>query len=127
MVALNKCDMLEHPRVPAGWSVGVRPVLISAKTHEGLEELKQRMVSLIPETASMGEGSVHITNRRHFDALSKAIGSLSTALESALSGSTGEFVAFDIRECLEFLSEITGEITSEEILDSIFSRFCIGK
>lgn len=127
LVALNKSDILGQDRVPGVWPEHVRPVLISAKTHAGLEELKQRLLSVIPQSQSAAEESVHIANRRHFEALGKAANSLSIALASARSGATSEFVAFDIREAMEFLAEITGEVTSEEILDSIFSRFCIGK
>jgi len=127
LVALNKSDILDRKPEAVKWPDGLEPVLISAMTHAGLEELKSRLLSMIPGSRSVSEDSVLITNQRHVEALRRASRSLSIALESTRSGDTNEFVAFDIREAMDSLAEITGEITSEEILDSIFSRFCIGK
>ncbi|MGB2959895.1 MAG: tRNA uridine-5-carboxymethylaminomethyl(34) synthesis GTPase MnmE, partial [Bacteroidota bacterium] len=69
----------------------------------------------------------YLTNRRHKDAIDRSRSSLETAMNSVNAGATNEFVAFDVREAIEVLSEITGEVTNEEILNSIFGRFCIGK
>jgi tRNA modification GTPase len=70
---------------------------------------------------------VVVTNRRHRDSLQKAAVELDRARTSLAEGATNEFIALDLREAVNALSEITGEMTSEEILNAIFSRFCIGK
>jgi tRNA modification GTPase len=70
---------------------------------------------------------VIITNRRHRRALSDAAAALNRARASLDRGVTDEFIALDLREAVNTLAEITGEVTSEEILNAIFSRFCIGK
>ena len=66
-------------------------------------------------------------NQRHKECLEKAEGILDTGIASLKSGASQEYVAFDIREAASALSEITGEFTSEDVLNNIFARFCIGK
>jgi tRNA modification GTPase len=68
-----------------------------------------------------------VANARHYEALLKASEILRDALSALDRGITGDFIAMDIRRALVYLGEITGEISSEDLLDSIFSRFCIGK
>ena len=68
-----------------------------------------------------------VTNARHYQALTLAAGSIERAIEALTAGISGDFVAQDIRETLHHLGEITGNITSQDILTTIFSRFCIGK
>jgi len=70
---------------------------------------------------------VCITNIRHKECLQKAVNSLNAGMNSLESGASQEYIAFDVREAASALSEITGEVTSEEVLNHIFSRFCIGK
>lgn len=101
---------------------------ISAKTHHGLETLKDLLVQkALREMPSKSEGGITITNARHFSALERTSGSLRLALESLESGKSGEFVAVDLRSGLDELGEIVGATSTEDILNSIFSRFCIGK
>jgi tRNA modification GTPase len=68
-----------------------------------------------------------LTNARHLDAIIRGRLSLSNALEALKEGATGDLVAFDIRESLSALGEITGEVTTDEVLNNIFANFCIGK
>jgi tRNA modification GTPase len=119
----NKVDM-------ASLTVGVRypeEVLISARKGTGMEVLKQRLVDLVLQGGtSLGDGAV-VTNARHFQALQKVdegLVSIRKGLDDLLSG---DLLALDIRHCLHYLGEITGEITTEDRLDYIFSKFCIGK
>jgi len=70
---------------------------------------------------------VVVTNVRHYEALSKANKSLLKVLEGLDNNITGDFLAMDIRQALHHLGEITGEITTDDLLDNIFSKFCIGK
>ncbi len=71
--------------------------------------------------------SLIVTSSRHRDALSKTKEHVNAALQSLANGVTGDFLAIDLRSALHELGTITGEITNEDVLDSIFSRFCIGK
>jgi tRNA modification GTPase len=119
----NKIDL-------AGGSVGVRypeDVLISARDGRGVDVLKQRLVDLVLQGETViGEGTM-VTNARHYQALvrvSEALESIKKGLDELLPG---DLLALDIRVALHYLGEITGEITTEDRLDFIFSKFCIGK
>ena len=68
-----------------------------------------------------------MNNTRHYEALQKSETALTAVLEGLRSGITGDFIAIDIRQALAQLGEITGEIYTDDLLDSIFSKFCIGK
>jgi tRNA modification GTPase len=100
---------------------------ISAKTGSGLENLKQEIVAKsIDQTMLQAETSL-ITNLRHFQALKETQKALEQVSEALSQGLSGDLLATDIREALFHLGSITGEITVEDVLGSIFSRFCIGK
>jgi tRNA modification GTPase len=71
--------------------------------------------------------SVIITNERHYSALLKAKQSLISALDSLRKGESEEFIAVDLRTAIDSIGEIIGLVTTEEILNNIFSKFCIGK
>jgi len=101
-------------------------VFISAKQKSNLDELILEMQKAI-SLDSISEDAVIVTNVRHFEALSNAYQSIervNIGLENKISG---DFLAQDIRECLNYLGEITGEISNDEILGHIFKNFCIGK
>lgn len=99
---------------------------VSAKNAQNIEYLKEKLF----ETA-IGEGvnfeSTIVTNARHYDALRRADEALSDVLNGLETGITGDFVAQDIRRSLAYLSEITGDIGVEDLLGTIFGKFCIGK
>jgi tRNA modification GTPase len=102
-------------------------VLISARDGQGVDVLKQRLVELVlkGETA-IGEGTM-VTNARHYQALEKvaeALVAIRRGLDDLLPG---DLLALDIRVCLHYLGEITGEVTTEDRLGYIFSKFCVGK
>ena len=98
---------------------------ISAKSGEGLDELKNYLSELIASGLN-AENSI-VTNARHYEALSKALASLIEVRKGLNNNITGDFLAIDIRKALHHLGEITGEITTEDLLGNIFSKFCIGK
>ena len=102
-------------------------VSLSALSGVGVHILADQLVKVVGEYELATHESVCVLSERHAESLLKGAQSLGTALQSLRSGMTNEFVAFDIRESVSALGEITGEITSEEILNSIFSQFCIGK
>jgi len=76
---------------------------------------------------STSEGETIVTNLRHYEALTRASESIREVIRGLSQGVTGDFLAIDIRRTLYFLGEITGEINADDLLNSIFSRFCIGK
>ena len=98
---------------------------ISAKKGEGLEPLKQRFLDLVNATAAPGD--IVVTNARHVDALTKARQALLDARAAIEQGISGELLAVDLRRAQHHLGEITGRITPDDLLGSIFGRFCIGK
>ena len=99
---------------------------ISAKNKMGIEQIKDDLfdstVGEIPVTEN-----VVVTNARHFSALQQVNQSLTDIKQGLDSGRATDLVALDIRRCLHFISEITGDISNEDVLDFIFSKFCIGK
>ena len=99
---------------------------ISAKADIAVDSLEQSLIEAAA-VADTDPNAVIVTNARHYDALLHAGEAIRRALDGLRSGISGDFVSQDIRECMHYLGEITGEITTHEILGSIFSRFCIGK
>lgn len=101
-------------------------IFISAKYERGTEELEDIFIeaSDIPE---IGVQDVIVTNMRHYEALQKALDAIRRVSEGLDLQISGDFIAQDIRECMHYLGEITGQISNDEILGNIFSKFCIGK
>ncbi len=102
-------------------------VLLSAKTGEGIEELKKEIEKLIWEGTPPSKEEIVLTNIRHKEALSLAIKDLKTLIQGLETGISAEFVASDMRSCLGHLGTIIGMDISEDILSAIFSKFCVGK
>ncbi len=99
---------------------------ISAKEGDGLEELKKALVKTQKDLTLDSDQTI-VTNLRHYNALKQAAGALCDVEEGISSGISSELLAEDLRAALTHLGSITGEITTDEILGNIFSRFCIGK
>ena len=102
-------------------------VFISANTHYNLALLKEKLYQLVTDSKQLGTQDTIITNLRHYEALIKANEALTLVKEGLAAQNTGELTAFDIKRALEYLGEISGEVTNDEILGNIFSKFCIGK
>ncbi|WP_445664119.1 tRNA uridine-5-carboxymethylaminomethyl(34) synthesis GTPase MnmE [Fodinibius sp. AD559] len=100
---------------------------ISALEGEKIDELKKLMKQRALENKEYDSSSLLVTSSRHRDALQNAQKNVRSALQALDQGMTGDFLSIDLRSALKDLGTITGEITTEDILDSIFSRFCIGK
>ena len=105
---------------------GTPVVAISAKCESDIEALRDLIVqaATLPNVDS---DAVIVTNARHYQALTRARYAITRAINGLESGLTGDLLDQDIRECLHWLGEITGEITTDNILGEIFSHFCIGK
>ena len=99
---------------------------ISAKQGDKIKTLQQHLINA-SGSADIAPGEVMVTNARHYQALTLASDSIARAIDGLSMGLSGDFIAQDIRETLHHLGEITGTITSQDILTTIFSRFCIGK
>lgn len=100
---------------------------ISALEGEKIDEFKKLMKQRALENKHYDSSSLLVTSSRHRDALEKAQKNVRSAIKALNQGMTGDFLSIDLRSALKDLGTITGEITTEDILDSIFSRFCIGK
>ncbi|WP_226065045.1 tRNA uridine-5-carboxymethylaminomethyl(34) synthesis GTPase MnmE [Kaistella polysaccharea] len=99
---------------------------ISAKDQTGIEAVKTVLIDYV-ENLKDQESNVIITNQRHFDALQKSLQSVLQVEEAVSSGIHTELLAYELRNALEQLGEISGEFTNDEVLGNIFSKFCIGK
>lgn len=101
-------------------------ILISASQKRNIQQLKDKILSLF-QVSHVKQGDVLVTNLRHYQALMQTTESLNRVLAGMDSGITGDFLAMDIRQALHYLGEITGQVTTDDLLANIFSKFCIGK
>ncbi len=126
VLVMNKVDLIDGD-IPAPPDTTARAVFTSALTGTGIEELKDVIHSLVVVGAGRGGRDEMITNARHYAALISVQKSLKEAHRGAAGGVSPEFIALDIRGALSALGELTGDVTTEEVLETIFSRFCVGK
>ena len=127
LVVVNKSDQAQGCTFE-GLEGFPRRVAVSAKYSLGLDELRQAIVDCLVSDATLsGHEGIIITERRHREALLQCVAALERVLSSAKEEAPLECLAMDLRESLSSLGQITGETTPDEILDQIFSRFCIGK
>ncbi|MDR0428196.1 MAG: tRNA uridine-5-carboxymethylaminomethyl(34) synthesis GTPase MnmE [Dysgonamonadaceae bacterium] len=131
IIVFNKIDKLNSeeqsvledeflPHIPA------KRIFLSAKFRKNTELLEKALM----EAAKLPEwnnNDIIVTNIRHYEALSNALTALKRAETGLNENRSSDFVAQDIRECIHYLGEITGEISTDEILGNIFSKFCVGK
>lgn len=101
-------------------------VLISASQKENIQQLKDKLLSFF-QVSTVKSGDVLVTSLRHYQNLLQTHQSLDRVLAGMREGITGDFLAMDIRQSLHYLGEITGAITTDDLLENIFSKFCIGK
>ncbi|TRX51874.1 tRNA uridine-5-carboxymethylaminomethyl(34) synthesis GTPase MnmE [Fulvivirga sp. M361] len=121
----NKTDKA-NPELLASIKKMDGTLLISAFLKENLDVLKDRLLQIV-NLDSFKTGDTIVTNIRHFDNLVKTRDALQDVLNGLANNVTGDFLAMDIRQALHYLGEITGEITTDDLLANIFSKFCIGK
>ena len=121
----NKTDLAGEENTAEKFS-GNDIIFISAKGHVHIDELKQRLVTKVVQGNINTENTI-ITNTRHYEALKEVDKSLTDIKAGLDNNISGDLLALDIRRCLHYISEITGDVSNEHILDYIFSKFCIGK
>jgi tRNA modification GTPase len=126
LLVANKIDKTGEVTAKAKFGYLDKIVFISAKQNLHTEVLKERMVDSVLQGKVQTENTI-ITNARHYHALREVQRSLSDIKAGLDNKLPGDLLALDIRRCLHYLGEITGEITNEDQLDYIFSKFCIGK
>lgn len=124
---LNKCDCVSGEFVTAlRGELSGEVLVISARTGEGVEDVVATLTR-IAEAMTAEVGETVVTSARHYEALSNARWALGRALEGMASGLPSDLLSEEIRQVIYHLGTITGEITTDEILGQIFSKFCIGK
>ncbi len=100
-------------------------LFISAKNKDGIEDLTKTLISIIDTNLSSDE--TIISNSRHKEELSKTLVEIIAVMEGLNNGISGDLLAINIRQALHHLGLITGEVTIDDLLGNIFSKFCIGK
>lgn len=126
IVALNKSDLPAVLNTQAILPKGLSWLDVSALTGSGLDSLRESLYNCFLHMGHKGSGLL-VTNVRHRDILAKAQEALQRAFNCCNNREPFEFLAFELRDALTRLGEITGETCSDEILHDIFSRFCVGK
>lgn len=126
----NKMDLNPYTKPESYYKEGLitneNLITASALNKMNVEYLKQKLFSTVIDDPSLMDNTI-VSNTRHFEALRKSEESLQAVYDGLSNGITGDFIAMDIRSALFYLGEVTGEITNDDLLDSIFTRFCIGK
>ena len=124
LIVLNKSDLSQNIDIPA-----LNPyecIQVSAKEGQNIEALKERISTRVLEGASAGDATI-LTNSRHFQSLQAGLNEIYTLEEELEKGASQDLLAIPLRSIIHHLGEITGVVTNDDILGSIFSSFCIGK
>jgi tRNA modification GTPase len=120
----NKTDLVPQPQRSSILSDTSITYISSLEKH-GLDALKDKLREFIQTSKSSND--IVVSNMRHFEALQQASDALEKVLQAIDLQMSGELLAMDIRKAIFHLGEITGEITTDDLLGNIFSKFCIGK
>lgn len=130
LIILNKTDIVDDALTILEdiklLTSGEKIIAISAKNGYNIELLVNELIATV-NTHALNSGDVIVSNVRHYEALSHAHEAIQRALVGIDSSLSGEFISQDIREGLHYIGEITGEISTNEVLGNIFKNFCIGK
>ena len=125
LIVANKSDLLDDSKKLI-LEEKYKPLFLSAKEKTNIQELENRLLTLV-NLGKVGEQDIIVTNSRHHQELTLANEALMRAYAGLDNGLTGDLLAADIRQSLYHLGVITGTVTTEDLLDNIFSKFCIGK
>ena len=128
VVIFNKADLISESQKADLTALipGQEPLFISAKNKINTDSLHQKLMEAA-HIPSVGQNDVIVTNLRHYEALVKALAAIERVQSGLQMHISGDFLSQDIRECMHYLGEISGRISTDDILGSIFSKFCIGK
>ena len=126
LLLVNKIDEPGEVEAREKFSDFEKLIFISAKQNLHTEVLKEKMVDTVLQGRVQTESTI-VTNARHYHALKEAASSLADIQAGLDNKLPGDLLALDIRRCLHYLGEITGQVSNEDMLDYIFSKFCIGK
>lgn len=122
----NKTDLLPSGQLNDRFTGIPETLFISAREQIHIQELRQRIYDSVISGDVSPEDTI-ITNTRHVEVLQKILQSLCDIRDGMDKGIPGDLLALDIRHCLYYIGEITGEVTNKDVLDYVFSKFCIGK
>ncbi|MGN7514149.1 MAG: tRNA uridine-5-carboxymethylaminomethyl(34) synthesis GTPase MnmE [Allomuricauda sp.] len=122
----NKMDLLNEDQINKVKKEIPNVLFLSAKFKTGISELEEKLLSLVDSGALSGDSTI-VTNSRHYDALLKALEEIQKVKEGLDMELSSDLMAIDIRQALYHLGEITGSVTTDDLLGNIFSNFCIGK
>ncbi len=122
----NKMDLLSSDRIEKIKEKVPNVLFLSAKHKQGISELENQLLSLVDSGALSGDTTI-VSNSRHYDALLKALEEIQKVKEGLDLDISSDLMAIDIRQALYHLGEITGSVTTDDLLGNIFSNFCIGK
>ena len=129
IVVLNKIDLKEQKQdvLTEEQVTGKKIVKISAKNDIGIEKIYKELVNMFNLSEIESDNNILITNVRHQDLISKAIVAINESIEEIKRMEPIDIISIKIKEILENLGEITGNNVSEDLIKSIFSKFCLGK
>ena len=99
---------------------------ISAREKDGISSLQNMLVEAA-QIPSISQNDIIVSNVRHYEALTLALDSVHRVQDGLENNLSGDFISQDLRECIYHLSDIVGEVTTDEVLGNIFRHFCIGK
>ena len=125
VIVVNKIDIGDSKLIESHFN-DFNHVCISAKDGINIDKLKDQISSCI-DLNEINTNSSVVTNSRHYDLLYKSSFEIENVLKGIDDKISGDLLAIDIRQALQYLGELTGEVTNDEVLGNIFSKFCIGK
>ncbi len=125
---INKSDLTQKIEKKKIQSNGIPLLTISATKGDGISSLEKQLYRcVVNDDGKIFSEEIIVTNMRHWEALNKALESLKKATEETEKRVSSEFISLYLRDALDYLGQITGKVTREDILNNIFSKFCIGK
>ena len=126
ILVLNKADLLNNNQITELNTNYTNLIILSAKNKTGINDLLNSLTELANKGALSNNETI-VSNSRHFEALNNAYTSIKEIQQSIHLNVSADLFAIDIRQALFYLGEITGEVTTEDLLGNIFANFCIGK
>lgn len=122
----NKVDLLSDDTLPSYQSLGIHPIFVSLQSRDSIKLIKDALLN-ISQVDALDFSNDVVTNSRHYELVEGALSAIKKTKGVLQDGENLELIAFELREALHHLGQLTGEITNDEMLGNIFSKFCIGK